>query len=74
LFDFDWSPNVLDRQNSQITAGARYNGPIPSRPQDGVAFALVYTHIADPFQSIDIPLGRPCWGLKKSSNSTMPLR
>jgi carbohydrate-selective porin OprB len=66
LFAFDWSPNDVNRENSQITAGARYNGPIPSRPQDGAAFAFVYTHIGDPFQSIDTPLGLPILGSEKA--------
>ena len=66
LFAFDWSPNALNRENSQITAGARCNGPISSRPQDGVAFAFVYTHIGDPFQSIDVPLGVPVLGSEKA--------
>jgi porin len=56
---FDWSPNDLNKENSQITAGARYNGPIPARPQDGVAIGFVYTHIGDPFQLLDAPPGDP---------------
>jgi porin len=56
---FDWSPNDVNRENSTITAGARYNGPIPSRPQDAVAVGFVYTHIGDPFQSVGLPLGAP---------------
>lgn len=66
LFGFDWSPGDVNRENSQITAGARYNGPIPSRPQDAAAFALVYTHIGDPYQSIGIPLGAPVLGSEKA--------
>jgi hypothetical protein len=37
---FDWSPNDVIRENSQITAGARYNGPIPSQPQDSADLDL----------------------------------
>jgi porin len=66
LFGFDWSPGDTNRENSQITAGARYNGPIPSRPQDAASFALVYTHIGDPYQSIGIPLGAPLLGSEKA--------
>ncbi len=65
-FGFDWSPNDVNRENSQITAGARYNGPIPSRPQDGVAVGFVYTHIGDPFQPIGIPTGLPALGSEKA--------
>jgi porin len=65
-FGFDWSPDGLNRENCQITAGARYNGPVPSRPQDGVAFAFVYTRIGDPFQMFGIPLGLPRPGSEKA--------
>jgi porin len=66
LFGFDWSPNDVNRENSQITAGARYNGPISARPQDAVAFGFVYTHIGDPFQSVGIPIGAPLLGSEKA--------
>jgi porin len=66
LFAFDCSPGDVNRENSQITAGVRYNGPIPSRPQDGAAFAFLYTKIGDPFQSFDIPLGLPPLGSEKA--------
>jgi porin len=65
-FGFDWSPGDVNRENSQIIAGARYNGPIPDRPQDAVSLGLVYTHIGDPFQSIDIPVGTPLLGSEKA--------
>jgi|SRR5277367_1315560 len=65
-FGFDWSPEDVNRENSQITAGVRYNAPIPSRPQDTVAFGAIYTRISDPFQSIGIPLGAPLLGSEKA--------
>ncbi len=63
---FDWSPGEVNRENSQITFGARYNGLLPGRPQDGVAFGFVYTHIGDPFQSVGIPSGLPLLGSEKA--------
>lgn len=63
---FDWSPGDLNRENSQITAGVRYNGPIPSRSQDGVSFGFVYTRVSDPFQSVGIPFGMPPLGSEKA--------
>jgi porin len=66
MFAFDWSPGDVNRENSQIMAGARYNGPIPSRPQDAVAFGFVYTHIGDPFQSVGILPGTPLLGSEKA--------
>ncbi|MBV8277325.1 MAG: carbohydrate porin, partial [Verrucomicrobia bacterium] len=65
-FAFDWSPNDLNRQNSQITAGVRYNGPIPVRPRDTVAFGFAYSKIGDPFQTLGIPLGAPALGSEKA--------
>ena len=66
FFGFDWSPNDVNRENSQITLGARYNGPIPARPQDAASFGFVYTHIGDPFQTIGVPAGAPPLGTEKA--------
>jgi porin len=63
---FDWSPNNLNVENSQVTLGARYNGPIPARPQDAASLGFVYTHIGDPFQTIGIPPGAPALGTEKA--------
>jgi porin len=63
---FDWSPGELNRENSQTIAGLRYNGPIPARPQDGVAFAFVYTKISDPFSAANVALGLPPLGAEKA--------
>ena len=71
---FDWSPGDLNRENSQTTAGFRYNGPIPSRPQDGVAFAFVYTKISDPFDAIGIPTGSPLLGSEKAFEANYALQ
>src|SRR5262249_19519869 len=63
---FDWSPPDVDRQNTQITAGVRYNGLIPVRPQDGVAFAVVYSKISDPFRLAEASVGLPLLGSEKA--------
>jgi len=63
---FDWSPDDVDRQNSQITAGLRYNGLIPSRLQDAVAFAVVYSKISDPFRFAEASIGLPLLGSEKA--------
>ena len=65
-FAFNWSPSDVNRENSQITAGVRYNGPIPTRQQDGVAFGFVCTRVSDAFQSVGIPLGMPPLGSEKA--------
>jgi porin len=63
---FDWSPDDVNRENSQITAGARYNRPFSSRPQDGVDLGFVCTHIGDPFQTVGVPSGLPPLGSEKA--------
>ena len=63
---FDWSPSNVNPENSQLTAGVRYNGAIPSRPRDTIAFGFVHTKIGDPFRSIDIPLRAPMLGSEKA--------
>jgi porin len=57
---------VSVQENSQITAGARYNGPIPSRPQDNANLGFVYTHIGDPFQTAGVAIGLPALGSEKA--------
>jgi len=63
---FDWSPGDISRENSQITAGVRYNGAIPDRPQDTVAFGLVHTTIGDPYRSVVTSLGNGTLGSEKA--------
>jgi len=63
---FDWSPGDISREHRQITAGVRYNGAIPRRPRDTIAFGFVHTKIGDPFRSIDIPLRAPMLGSEKA--------
>jgi carbohydrate-selective porin OprB len=38
-----------NRIDEQVTAGFRYNGPIPHRAQDSVAFGMVYRKSSDHF-------------------------
>jgi porin len=48
-FGFDWSPSETNRQNSQLTAGLRYNGLIPQRDRDGFAVGVVYSRVSNRF-------------------------
>jgi hypothetical protein len=59
-------PPDTKRQNTQTTIGARYNGPIPARLQDGIGFAFIYSRIADPYRAIGIPPGLPLLGSEKA--------
>lgn len=66
LAGWDWSPPDTNRQNTQTTLGARYNGPFSARPQDTVAFAFIYSRIADPYRDIGIAPGLPLLGSEKA--------
>jgi carbohydrate-selective porin OprB len=66
LAGWDWSPPDTNRQNTQTTLGARYNGPFSARPQDAVAFAFIYSRIADPYRAIGIAPGLPLLGSEKA--------
>src|SRR5271168_620468 len=65
-FAFDWSPGDVNRQNSQITAGLRYNAPIARRQRDALAFGFVYSRISDPFRFVGVPVGDPALGSEKA--------
>ena len=54
------------RENSQITAGLRFNAPFPKRKTDRVACALVYSRISDPFRNFGTLLGAPPLGSEKA--------
>ena len=65
-FGFDWSPGDVTRQNSQITAGARFNAPFGHRTKDRVACAFVYSKISDPFSQFNELLGGALLGSEKA--------
>ena len=65
-FGFDWSPGDVSRENSQITAGARFNAPFSRRSQDRIACAFVYSKISDPFSNFGALLGGPLLGSEKA--------
>jgi porin len=63
---FDWSPGDVSRQNSQITAGVRYNAPFVHRAKDRIACGFVYSKISDPFRNFGGLLGGPLLGSEKA--------
>ncbi len=63
---FDWSPDDVNRQNTQITAALRYNGVIPTRSQDALSFAVVYSKISDPFRFAEASIGLPLLGSERA--------
>lgn len=63
---FDWSPDDVNRQNSQITTGLRYNGLIPGRAKDWATFGFVYSKISDQFRFAEASIGLPPLGSEKA--------
>jgi porin len=63
---FDWSPDDVNRVNEQITAGLRYNGPIPHRAKDTVAFGFVYSKVSDHFNRSNLLQLLPTCGAEKA--------
>lgn len=45
-FAFDWTPDNITRNFSQITGGVRYRGLIPQRRRDAVSVGVVYSRIS----------------------------
>jgi porin len=62
----DWSPGDVSRQNSQITAGVRFNAPFERRQQDRVAAGFVYSKISDPFSRFGQLMGGAPLGSEKA--------
>ena len=65
-FAFDWSPDEVNRVNEQITGGWRYNGPIPHREKDTVAFGLVYSKVSKRFNQDYLLHSLPTFGAEKA--------
>lgn len=62
-FGWDRSAKDVATQNSQITAAIKYNGPVPRRPNDVLAFGFVQTRVGKAASALNvlengIPLGR----------------
>lgn len=73
-FALDWSPADVNRQNMQLTAGLRYNGPIRRREQDGLALGFVYSDISNRFDTAEILMGLPPLGSEKAIEVNYALR
>lgn len=43
-FAFDWTPDDVIRNFSQVTGGVRYHGLIPHRQNDTLSIGVVYSH------------------------------
>lgn len=65
-FAFDWTPDDITRNYSQITGGFRYHGLIPHRRRDTVAFGLVYSRISGTLNRDYANLGLMPFGSEKA--------
>lgn len=45
-FAFDWTPDDITRNYSQITGGLRYRGLVPQRWRDAISVGVVYSRIS----------------------------
>jgi porin len=63
---FDYSPGDVSRENTQVTAGIRINGPFVQRPKDRFGVGFVYSKISNPFRDFGGSLGEPLLGSEKA--------
>ncbi len=73
-FAFDWTPDNITRNYSQITGGLRYHGLIPHRSRDTVAFGVVYSRISPKLNQAYTNLGLLPFGSEKALEVSYSLR
>lgn len=56
-FAYDWSPPGINRNNKLLTAGLRFNEPLPLRIHNTMSFGYVQNHLSPQF----LPVGTPPW-------------
>jgi carbohydrate-selective porin OprB len=65
-FGYDFAPTSVNKINRQVTGGFIYNGLIPKRGKDAVAFGFVYSNVSDNFSNASSLLGGPTFGSEKA--------
>ena len=65
-FAVDWSPGDVSRVFSQVTGGVRYNGLLPRRDRDTLAFGIVYSRISDQLSRAYVSQGLSPFGSEKA--------
>ena len=63
---YDYSPDNVNKINSELTAGARYTGIFASRPKDTVAFGCVFSKVSSHFNQAYFQQGLPVLGSEKA--------
>jgi carbohydrate-selective porin OprB len=61
-FAYDWSPPRVNRNNTQLTVGLRFNEPLPLRIHNTMSLGYVRNSLSPDF----LPPGMPSW---KSENA-----
>jgi carbohydrate-selective porin OprB len=56
-FAYDWSPASINRNNTMITAGLRFNEPLPLRIHHTMSLGYVQNRLS----SLFVPPGGPAW-------------
>lgn len=56
-FAYDWSPAVINRNNTVLTAGLRFNEPLPLRIHNTMSLGYVQNRLSQDF----LPHGAPSW-------------
>jgi carbohydrate-selective porin OprB len=65
-FGMDFSPEAVNTIDRQITGGLIYNGLIPKRSKDAVAFGFVYSHVSEKANIASTLNGFPALGSEKA--------
>lgn len=63
---YDYSPNDVNKVNSETTAGGRYTGVFASRPKDTLAFGYVLSKVSSHFDEAYFQQGLPLLGSEKA--------
>jgi carbohydrate-selective porin OprB len=56
-FAYDWSPADVNRNHRELTAGLRFNEPLPLRIHNTMSFGYVQNNLSPQF----VPAGTPSW-------------
>jgi porin len=65
-FAFDWTPDDITKDFSQITAGVRYHGLIPRRQRDTLAIGSVFSRTSGVLNHALSQAGSPPFGTEKA--------
>jgi carbohydrate-selective porin OprB len=73
-FAFDWTPDELTFNFSQITGGVRYHGLIPHRQRDTLSTGVVYSRTSGVLNHALAQTGRVPYGTEKAVEVNYSLR